>query len=214
MSLEPISPKFVEWWSKRYEAQYEQTTKGNFPVYIDELGNEVEDKSPYFITISKVLQKRGWLKEREFFKIGMWKTTRQKNNYLANSSQVIEERTRKAIIAARKGNLLDAVKQLNKLVGVQTPVASAILTMIFPQDFCVIDFRVWRVYKWWKEFQQQQTKFTTYTEYRHFLDGIRKSGAKETYVEFLENLKKLAKQYKVTVRKIEMALWQFDLDQS
>ena len=61
-------------WAQEYEKNY------NSPIrYSDTHGNTVEEKSPYFESISTVLQKRGYLLKEEFISICEWKTKRQIN---------------------------------------------------------------------------------------------------------------------------------------
>lgn len=84
------------------------------------------------------------------------------------------------------------LKLLTTLTGVGIPVASAILTLCFPTEYSVIDFRNWRqIYK------SDEAK-TSYTA--------------SEYVEYLKTIKEMANEYGVTPQEIDIAIWQLDID--
>lgn len=84
------------------------------------------------------------------------------------------------------------LKLLSTLSGVEVPVASAILTLCFPKQYSVIDFRNWRqVYKT----ERQKTTYST-----------------KEYVEYLRTIKNLAKEFNVTPQEIDLAIWQMDIE--
>ena len=84
------------------------------------------------------------------------------------------------------------LKLLTTLSGVGIPVASAILTLCFPTEYSVIDFRNWRqIYP----SEEQKTSYTT-----------------SEYVEYLKRIKEMAKKYGVTPQEIDIATWQLDID--
>ncbi len=84
-----------ELWAKEYEKQYIQYNTSI--EYIDNCENTLEEKSPYFSSISKVIQKRGYLLKKEFISICEWKTKRQKSRYKSNSEEIIRESTKNII---------------------------------------------------------------------------------------------------------------------
>jgi hypothetical protein len=63
----------IELWAKEYEKDY-NTSNTSIKYYIDNCENALEEKSPYFSSISKVIQKRGYLLKKEFISICEWKT--------------------------------------------------------------------------------------------------------------------------------------------
>ena len=84
------------------------------------------------------------------------------------------------------------LKLLCTLSGVEIPIASAILTLCFPTQYSVIDFRNWRqVYKT----EKQKTNYTT-----------------KEYIEYLKTIKSWAKDFGVTPQEIDLAIWQEDID--
>lgn len=82
------------------------------------------------------------------------------------------------------------LKLLTSISGIEIPVASAILTLCYPNKYSVIDFRNWsQIYK-------SEQKKTNYT-------------AKE-YTDYLKIIKNLAKNFKMTPQEIDIAIWQKD----
>ncbi len=90
-----------------------------------------------FKVIGPRIRERGFVEFDDFYQICMWKSARQKQNYLKNKN-AIEDISRKAF--AEKDELLK-MKQLLELKGVGIPMASAILTIVFPDKYAVIDVR-------------------------------------------------------------------------
>jgi len=83
------------------------------------------------------IRERGFIEFNDFYQICMWKSARQKQNYLKNKN-IVKNISRKAF--AEKEEPLK-IKQLLKLKGVGIPTASAILTIVFPDRYAVIDVR-------------------------------------------------------------------------
>lgn len=196
------------YWTKKYEKDYAKDTGGKYPVFVDELGRECQETSPYFISMSPILQKRGHLLKSEFVSVAEWKTERQKNRYRKNSDGDIEEATHEAMIVPddRKVQVLDSLK------GVGVPVASAILTAIFPEKFCIIDYRSWRALLWLETLvkNEGQFAFDFYKLYSDFLDRYESYYSAATYHRYLNILKAIGQKQKTTPRQVEMALWKFD----
>ena len=196
-----------KYWIRKYEQDYPSDTEGKYPIFIDENGVKHKERSPYFETISKVVQKRGYLLWREFVSIGEWKTERQKRRYRNNSKDDVENTTREAFEATDK----DRIKILCKLKGVGIPVASAILTVVYPKEYCIIDYRTWRALLWLHAQARKKSFYmTSYEEYSDFLDRYDQYGTITAYMEFLRALKNIGERRNMTARQVEMALWKFD----
>ncbi len=86
------------------------------------------------------------------------------------------------------------LRTLTILTGVEIPVASAILTLCYPELYCVIDKRNWR-----QIYGENKTK-TKYT--------VRE------YIDYLALLKKMSLYYGVTPQEIDMAIWQLDVERN
>jgi thermostable 8-oxoguanine DNA glycosylase len=84
------------------------------------------------------------------------------------------------------------LKILITLSGVEVPVASAILTLCYPDQYSVIDYRNWR------QFFVVEKEKTNYTP--------------KEYIKYLTILKKLANEFGVTPQEIDMAIWQYDIE--
>jgi hypothetical protein len=108
--------------------------------------------------MSAKLQKRGYLLKEEFVGICIWKTERQKKRYLENSDKYVKKITKEAFGAPEK----DRVKILDRLEGVGVPVASAILTVVFPETYCIIDYRAWRALLWRSLTEKGGSGFNSY----------------------------------------------------
>jgi len=84
------------------------------------------------------------------------------------------------------------LKALVVLHGVQIPVASAIMTLCFPDKYCVIDFRGWR------QVYGKVKKFGNYS--------IRE------YIDYWSKITTVALKFDVMPQEVDMALWQFDIE--
>jgi hypothetical protein len=81
-----------------------------------------------------------------------------------------------------------AIETLCELKGVGIPVASAILTMVYPDRYTIIDFRALKAL------------------------GIQRGAGEETadfYLEYLQGCRSLARDYKISLRTLDRALWQW-----
>lgn len=84
------------------------------------------------------------------------------------------------------------LKILTSISGVEIPVASAILTLCYPDKYSVIDFRNW------KQIYKSEVRKTNYT-------------AKE-YSDYLKIIRNLAKHYSLSPQEIDIAIWQKDIE--
>lgn len=194
-------------WAREYEKDYEADVErvgARYPIFIEDSGKVIIDKSPYFETVSKRYQKRGYLKWEEFFNIGLWKTRRQRKRYKDKFNRDnIERITGNAIKATKE---TQKVKLLLELKGVGIPVSSAILTAIYPTQYCVIDFRAWRALEWY----QRKVNLNSYRDYCDFLDSYDSRASVNSYIAYLKAVRRIAEEHNMTPRKVEMALWKFD----
>jgi len=197
----------LRYWTKKYEEGYPLNAQGKYPIFVDGKGVEHEERSPYFERMSKVLQKRGYLLKKEFVSIGKWKAERQKGRHENNNDEDVESATKEALEASDR----DKIKILRLLEGVGIPVASAILTVVYPKEYCVIDYRTWRALLWLRELAKKESfTFTSYREYSDFLDSYDAYSRTYVYFNFRDTLKKIGERRNMTPRQVEMALWKFD----
>jgi hypothetical protein len=135
----------------------------------------------------------------EFDEILHWKLRRQYNRQLKNiklntGNQIIKI-TKSAFSIQYNDKDFETeqhLKVLIKLHGVQVPVASAILTLCYPKEYCVIDRRGWR------QIFDNDKKKTYYT-------------VKE-YIKYMTIIKRTALEFGVTPQEIDMAIWQNDIE--
>lgn len=80
------------------------------------------------------------------------------------------------------------LKLFMMLSGVGLPVATAILTLIYPKEYAIIDFRNWR---------------QLYGEKRH-------AYSIKDYIEYLSKIKLCAKELGWTVQQVDAAIWELD----
>ncbi|HJQ71324.1 MAG TPA: hypothetical protein VKA70_20265 [Blastocatellia bacterium] len=136
------------------------------------------------------IKQRAYFNKLEFLAMCSWKSPRPRRLYESNSGAQIR-RASIELFAAKCEK--QRVELLTKLKGVGVPTASAILTLTDPQDYGVIDIRVWQVL------------------YHYGAVATRASGvgfSSENWLEFLERLRYWARKFNVSVRDVERALFE------
>lgn len=142
----------------------------------DYLFNEIRDS----------FHKRGYLTPEEFFCIVIWKAnrakTRIKNRLLrkGNLEEAIKELTSNFYIAEE---FQDKLKILTD-AGFMLPMATAILTVLYPNDFSVYDIRV----------REQLSIPPIYSNEKYFS-------------EFLFKIKDFSKKQNLSLRNTDRYLW-------
>ena len=135
------------------------------------------------------VRRRGAFSRAELLLMAIWKSPRARPHYLRNSSALVSAVSR-AALAARSERARMA--ELTRLTGVSVPVASAILTLIDPRRYGVLDIRVW--------------------QFLHALDpAIGNPGGRRFTVahweRYLATLRTEARRRGVTARAMEWALF-------
>ena len=85
---------------------------------------------------------RGEFSRAEFLRMSRWKSPRAAPHYARNSAAVVR-RISRAVLSTRSERR--RMELLTELHGVSVPVASAILTLIEPRRYGVLDIRVWQL---------------------------------------------------------------------
>jgi len=155
----------IEQYKKQYSTEY---------VLFEELGPQAK--------------KNGFLTQEEFLKICLWKTPRAKKKYLDNTKETIEKTTKKAFAET---NEIKKIQTLCKLNGVGIPVASAILTVINPKKYGVIDIRC----------------IQTLKENGYEKEFPNKSISEKRWKRYVEILNELSKNFNCKPREVEMAIF-------
>ncbi len=140
-----------------------------------------------------------FLNAREFDQILRWKLDHQFNRQRvlrsANTDNLVREVTRLALSVCHEDEDYEIELRLNilrVLRGVGVPVASAVLALSFPENYAVIDFRVWR-----QLFDDKKDSFSV-NDYKRYLSAIRP----------------LADELDWPVQEVDYAIWEFDRRQN
>lgn len=140
-------------------------------------------RTPFYLTLS------------EFDEILKWKLRsqygRQKEFRSENSEEIVRLVTQAAFAAKHKNEDYELELKINLLCslrGVGIPVASAILTLPFPEDYCVIDFRNWR-----QIFNNEQRSFSL-----------------NDYKRYIKQIRTLSNELGWTVQETDQAIWEYD----
>lgn len=137
-----------------------------------------------FCFIGPKIKKRGFVNFQEFYKICMWKSVRQKHNYLVNK-KTVERVTKEAF---KENDERKKMVGLCQLKGVGIPMASAILTIVFPDKYAVIDIRC-----------IEMLNKLNLTIKKHITLNI--------WLEYLKIIRNLAKDNGLTPREIDKVLF-------
>jgi len=137
----------------------------------------------------KKIKKRGYFTKAEFLAIGMWKSPRPKQQYLRNSKKEIISISKKVLSTKFERSRIEL---LTSLKGVSIPTASAILTLIDPKNYGVIDIRVWQVLYLYGSVKQKPS-------------GMNFDFS--NWYNYLMKLRYYAKKFKVSARDVEQILF-------
>lgn len=127
----------------------------------------------------------GFFSKKQFLEVAMWKSPRPKNHYLNNSEEVILETSRRALSLDDERIRMGILTTLN---GVSIAVASALLTIINPKQYGVIDIRVWQL-------------LFLYGEVKTKPQG--QGFNVDDWTDYLSVLRRYALEFEVNVRDIE-----------
>ena len=139
-----------------------------------------------FDVIGKKIRERGYLIFDEFYEICMWKSSRPKNYFNKNTPEEIYSITKEAI---KEKNEELKMEKLCTLHGVGIPTASAILTIIDPEKYAVIDIRCLT--------QLEELNYKIKPGYI----SIKK------WINYIEIMRKIGKENNLSPRTIDKALF-------
>ncbi len=148
-----------------------------------------------FTRIGPKARDRGYLTPKDLVEIGRWKfrglySKKHELELRSNPEKAVRTITRFAFMLGAS----EAVELLSALKGVSVPMASAMLAIVFPDQFAVIDVRAWATL----------LKFNLVPE--------RKSFTPEDYGLYMGVVRDLAKRHGITPRQVDMALFAYDGD--
>lgn len=134
-------------------------------------------------------RKRGYLTAGELIAVCRWKSPRSNALVRSNSHHRIRRATERVIGTADERERLDALLSLQ---GISVPSASAVLTMLEPERYGVIDIRVWQLL--------------------HVLGAVRGNARGsgftfDQWLQFLRVIRELASRLEVPARTVERTLF-------
>ena len=155
-----------------------------------ELVREEHEATAVLIRDLAGVRRRGVFTRAEFRRMCRWKSPRARLLWEKNSAARIAEVSR-AVLATRDER--GRMELLTRLVGVGVPMASAILTLIDPRRYGVLDIRAW-------QFLFAIRAVTTNRRGQGFTIG--------QWEEYLQALRRHARRLGVTARVVEYTLFE------
>lgn len=136
-----------------------------------------------------------YLTSEEFDEILRWKLRgqygRQEERRKANTEDVVRTVTGAALSITHPDEDYETELRVGLLCcirGVGVPVASAILALVFPEKYAVIDFRGWR----------------------QVFDEVRTTFSVSDYKRYLREIKRLAAELGWAAQEVDLAIWEYD----
>jgi hypothetical protein len=140
-------------------------------------------------TIGTAARTRGYYRRREFLYVCTWKTPRSAPRVAANTAAAVRAATRRALGDPDEAARMQALLSLN---GVGVPTASTLLYFAFPALYPILDVRA--------------------------LESLgvkpRSTYPVSFWLGYLEACRALAAQCGVSIRTLDMALWQWSKERS
>jgi hypothetical protein len=159
------------------------------PLLRKHLSREEDEGTIALVLLLRPARQRGYLTKGQLERICRWKSARALPLVRQNTHHRIRDATRAALSTRSERRRLEALMTLR---GVSVPMASAILTLLNPHRYGVIDIRVWQL-----------------LEYMGVVRG-NKAGVGLTFAhwdQFLTVIRELAAHFNVSARDIERSLF-------
>ena len=150
---------------------------------IEKFDNLKKDRKEFYLTLIELDEILKWKLRDQY--------GRQKEIRSKNTDEIIQKITKTAFSIEHKNLNLETefkVNLLTSLIGVGIPVASAILTLCYPKEYGVIDFRNWR----WI-FNEKKNSYSI-----------------KNYIVYLTEIRKMAEDKKITTQEMDMYIWVMD----
>jgi len=157
--------------------------------------DEYPDTAQLIDSLGHVWEKKYFTRD-EFLAMCTWKEPRQRSRkyWQQHSEDTIHTVSARALSAPDDARRL---LHLCRLKGVATPVASAILTLINPQDYGVIDIRVWQL-------------LSVYGEVDYDTDGTWLTALH--WLDYLDKIREWSQEFGVSARMIEQTLFRHHVE--
>jgi hypothetical protein len=159
------------------------------PLIRKHLSSEEDEATAALIRRMRAARKRGYLTASELEAVCHWKSARVIGLIRSNRPARVRAATRSALATRSEERRLESLLELS---GVGVPMASALLMLLDPKRYGVIDIRAW------------QLLYATGT--------VRKNArgmgfTVENWLEYLTVLRRLARKFRVSARDIGRALF-------
>ncbi len=141
------------------------------------------ERNPFYLTRSELDEILRWKLRGQY--------ERQRWRWAANTEDVVRVVTRAAFEIAHPDKEYEVELRIGILCtlrGVGVPVASAILALVLPEKYGVIDFRVWR-----RLFGEEKRDFSI-----------------RDYKRYLREVRRLAAELGWPVQEVDLAIWAYD----
>jgi hypothetical protein len=142
-----------------------------------------------FLATGAAARARGHYTRAEFIEVCAWKTERSRPKIAANPEAGVVDATSRAFATADEATRMSALLELE---GVGVPTASTLLYAAFPDDYPILDVRA--------------------------LDSLgvkpRSQYPISFWLAYLAVCRELACRYRVSIRTLDKALWQFSKERS
>jgi hypothetical protein len=134
-------------------------------------------------------RRRGFISRGEFLAMCRWKSPRAHHRYKLNSAARVREASRRALACRSERRRMEYLLALD---GVSVPVASAILTLLDPRRYGVLDIRAWQM---------------LYAMHGVDANPAGRGFSVGQWIRYLAALREHARRLKVPVRAIEYTLF-------
>jgi hypothetical protein len=135
------------------------------------------------LELGAAVRRRGHYTREEFIQVCAWKTVRSRSKVASNPAAAVIEATSLALTATDEARRIEALLALE---GVGVPTASTLLYVAFPDDYPILDVRALESLGV-KPRSQYPVSF---------------------WLAYLSACRELARQYGVSIRTLDKALWQ------
>jgi hypothetical protein len=159
------------------------------PLIRKHLSTEEDEPTTRLIKDLRIARERGHLTRSELEAVCHWKSPRAIRHVRSNRPGEVRVATRVALATRSEQRRLDTLTQLK---GVSVPMASAVLMLLYPRRYGVIDIRVWQLL--------------------HELGTVRKNArgvgfSFTNWFQFLAIIRYFSKKLRVKARDIERTLF-------
>ncbi|MDD4110583.1 MAG: hypothetical protein PHS54_03410 [Clostridia bacterium] len=147
-----------------------------------------------FDEVSKNFYNRHFLTKEEFFVIIIWKSNRSKTKVLdgiKSTNKTIKQISEQIFNTKDRKNKIEI---LQKIDGIGLPIASAILTVCFPNEFTITDYRATRTLKTIKKGKNIKNP----------------SSSIDNYLNYVDICIDEAKSKNISLRELDRFLWGYD----